>query len=87
MTGPRELLDTYAAAEAIDDDYKHPTYEDVAPEAVAALRAVLDLHRPNSKTIDQWTKCLHCHDQDGGDYRSWPCPTVQAITKELKAAE
>lgn len=85
MTDPRELLDAYASAEAIDDDYKHPTYEDVAPGAIAALRAALELHQPNSKIIDQWTRCRHCHDQDGSDYRPWPCPTVQAITEALAA--
>lgn len=40
------------------------------PRAVAALRAVLDLHPPNRDYGSVW--CFGCD-------RPWPCPTVAAI--------
>jgi hypothetical protein len=39
---------------------------------VAALRAVVELHRPIRDV------CLHC-----GEDTYFPCPTIQAIEKEL----
>ena len=42
-----------------------------------ALRAVVELHKP-------WNfGCSHCINIEGG-YMSYPCPTIQAIEKELK---
>jgi hypothetical protein len=79
VTNPRELLDAYAAAEAIDDDYKHPTYEQVAPEAIAALRAVLELHSAEDGG-SRW--CPACR-LDTGEPVDRPCPTEQAIIKAL----
>ena len=41
-----------------------------------ALRAVVELHKP-------WPGgCSHCINIEGG-YMSYPCPTIQAIEKEL----
>jgi hypothetical protein len=41
-----------------------------------ALRAVVELHKP-------WNfGCSHCINIEGG-YMSYPCPTIQAIEKEL----
>lgn len=43
---------------------------------VSALRAVVELHEP-------WNfGCSHCINIEGG-YMSYPCPTIQAIEKEL----
>ena len=54
------------------------------PQAVAALRAVLDLHQPRNRVtqsapghlVDTPGPCTAC-DWD------WPCPTVAAITEAL----
>ena len=46
-----------------------------------ALRAVVGLHKPQDITLpngDWGTNCTQC---DGWEY---PCPTIQAIEKELK---
>ena len=42
-----------------------------------ALRAVVELHKPTkNRSIEGW--CDVCT-----DYYQYPCPTIQAITKEL----
>ena len=44
--------------------------------AIHALKAVVELHKP-------WPGgCSHCINIEGG-YMSYPCPTIQAIEKEL----
>ena len=48
--------------------------------AVKALRAVVELHKSQEITLpngELGTNCILC---DGFDY---PCPTIQAIEKEL----
>lgn len=45
-----------------------------------ALRAVLELHRPVHNAYDtdySWWGCLMCEEV-------YPCPTIQAIEKELE---
>ena len=43
-----------------------------------ALRAVVELHKPTkNRSIEGW--CDVCT-----DYYQYPCPTIQAIEKELK---
>lgn len=69
MPDAHELLDAYAQGDP--------------PEALAALRAVLDLHAP-IEVIEGGLCCRHCFDQEG-DMAAWPCPTEQAITKALEA--
>jgi hypothetical protein len=49
-----------------------------------ALRAVVELHKPAFAVVDgvkgtEW--CYQCADQRG--YAEYPCPTIQAIEKEL----
>ena len=44
-------------------------------QALAALRAVVELHAPTQ--FGQFTWCSICYK------RSWPCSTIQAITREL----
>ena len=58
------------------DSYKAPGY--------MALRAVVELHKPSFAVVDgvkglEW--CYQCADQRG--YAKYPCPTIQAIEKEL----
>jgi hypothetical protein len=45
-------------------------------EAVKALRAVVELHRPEAQEHGQYEKCWNCN-------LLYPCPTIQAIEKEL----
>ena len=42
-----------------------------------ALRAVVELHKPRFPDVD--SSCQWCEDI----YRDYPCPTIQAIEKEL----
>lgn len=50
----------------------------------AALRAVVELHNPiynpNFEDSEPW--CWQC--AEGRGYAKYPCPTIQAIEKELK---
>jgi hypothetical protein len=48
-------------------------------QSIHALRAVVKLHRPQSFPFDEYLEaiCVPC-DTD------YPCPTIQAIEKELK---
>lgn len=45
--------------------------------AFSALRAVVELHRPEEQDHKQYEKCWNCN-------LLYPCPTIQAIEKELK---
>jgi len=49
-----------------------------------SLRAVVELHKPinnpNFPNVDEW--CWQC--ADGRGYAKYPCPTIQAIEKELE---
>ena len=57
-----------------------------------ALCAVVELHKPTywqNPTVPEWNgaNCTHCL-EDRGDYlppieANYPCPTIQAIEKEL----
>ena len=51
-------------------------------KALGALRAVLELHRPEGEMGVDALWCSECVRYDGG-MALWPCPTVQAITREL----
>jgi hypothetical protein len=49
-----------------------------------AIDAVVELHKPSFAVVDgvkglEW--CYQCADQRG--YAKYPCPTIQAIEKEL----
>ena len=58
------------------DSFKAPGYQ--------ALSAVVELHKPinnpNFPNVDEW--CWQC--ADGRGYAKYPCPTIQAIEKELQ---
>ena len=45
-----------------------------------ALRAVVELHKPQEITLPDGEWGANCIECDGYDY---PCPTIQAIEKEL----
>ena len=46
-----------------------------------ALRAVAELHKPEQLSEDEFA-CLGC--KVGTSQFGYPCPTIQAIEKELK---
>lgn len=46
---------------------------------VEALRAVVELHKPYLNYRGDECFCTNC-----GDVGQYPCPTIQAIEKELK---
>ena len=48
-----------------------------AIKVLKALRAVVELHKPRDYKAGNW--CIGCN----ADYE-YPCPTIQAIEKELK---
>ena len=49
----------------------------------AALRAVVELHKPMSDRMPDCAECVTIH-QGETDVVFYPCPTIQAIEKELK---
>ena len=51
------------------------------PIGLKALRAVVELHKPKSSHPDGWHEEIHC--AQGDDQFHYPCPTIQAIEKEL----
>lgn len=66
-----------------DDDFVTHARTDV-PALVAALRAVLDLHKPrdwHGKNI-----CDACSETEDSLFMEYPCPTVRAVADALGAA-
>ena len=55
-----------------DDDFDHVEFC-----RYNALRAVVQLHRPEVQEHGQYEKCWNCN-------LLYPCPTIQAIEKEIK---
>ena len=53
------------------------------PQAIAALRAVLLMHRPMNDLGSP--PCAHCLSEDSDEvaFVPWPCPTVRAIATAL----
>jgi hypothetical protein len=70
----------------IDDSTDGLKHEDIFPLLLAntqALRAVVELHEPAIVIYPkemQILMCMECGDEEGLRY---PCPTIQAIEKEL----
>jgi hypothetical protein len=56
-----------------------------ADDVYEACRAVVELHKPIKDEWIEYTTCKACRVGDD-DYYSpvYPCPTIQAIYKELK---
>ena len=57
-----------------------------------ALRAVVELHKPTDDGLGCSYEFIECHDGTGlgcdiprtcNQYKPYPCPTIQAIEKEL----
>ena len=69
-----ELLDRIAQAGLEPHGNVMPTH------LVLALRAVVELHRPQEITLPNGEWGNNCHLCDGWEY---PCPTIEAIEKEL----
>jgi hypothetical protein len=91
MTEPRAVLEAYAAQPYTDGAGGSQTRAECAPGAIAAMRAVLDLHhdRPSwngTEHVPSGT-CNACSErEDTYDDIPWPCPTVRAITTALEAS-
>ena len=62
----------------------------VKEPAVAALRAVVELHKATEATppwaYEKYLACSVCeiHTNDGAYFAEYPCPTIQVIEKELR---
>jgi hypothetical protein len=64
---------------AICDNY---SFKDSA-EPVKALRAVVELHKPDESDFpDEWESCVEC--SCNGYVAMYPCQTIKAIEKELE---
>ena len=51
------------------------------PTLVAALEAVLELHK-EVQWKESWPTCIHCNSGEGSPL-AYPCPTVTAINQAL----
>ena len=51
-------------------------------EYMSAIRAVVELHKPMSDRMPDCAECVTIH-QGETDVVFYPCPTIQAIEKEL----
>ncbi len=71
-----ELLDKFEDIEYWQDQYAGRTF-------LKALRAVVELHKPifYPDKPDSPVWCNQC--AEGRGYATYPCPTIQAIEKEL----
>ena len=74
-----ELLDKIEAIDYWQEHFANRTF-------LKALRAVVELHKPKGNFADTYIEgeptnpfCPECIDPD-----VYPCPTIQAIEKELK---
>lgn len=69
----------------IDKEIKCAEFEEICGDGgwsagAKALRAVVELHKPK-ELDDGEPKCMACETTDW--YKVYPCPTIQAIEKEL----
>ena len=74
-----ELLEEITANEEFYDDGTNRT------PSWSALRAVVELHKPFEKTIEETTYlfCAKCTDL-ANRQMNYPCEDIQAIEKELE---
>ena len=57
------------------------------PQSMRALRAVVELHKPSGQGLGYAAYCHQCMFNHGsGEIKNhaYPCPTIQAIEKELR---
>ena len=77
MTHDELLLDVSEVCNWYEDQER---FTEVVPYLLA-LRAVVELHKPDStggcNACEQWTN-------EGAYQLPYPCPTIQAIEKELR---
>ena len=73
---------TYDELLAICDNY---SFKDSA-EPVKALRAVVEIHKPDDKSYSGEIGCIGCgfNSEYGTLEQDYPCPTIQAIEEEIK---
>lgn len=76
-----ELLDKIEDIEYWQEQYAGKTF-------MKAIRAVVELHYPTSVSwASRLDYCMECSNWRGRDpelLRVYPCPTIQAIEKELR---
>jgi hypothetical protein len=56
----------------------------VVEQLTTALRAVVELHKPVQSYMFEEEACSHCSSEEDRSEILYPCPTIQAIEKELK---
>jgi hypothetical protein len=59
------------------------TYGALDKDAWSALRAVVELHKPVQSYMFDEEACSHCSSEEDRSEILYPCPTIQAIEKEL----
>lgn len=72
-----------------DDEYRGATEEiefiaharTALPQAVAALQAVMGVHRMTDDFYEPYKFCVACSSRDRTV--AWPCPTITTITETL----
>ena len=67
----RDYIDNFDAAGMVNEP------------AVKALRAVVELHKPVQSYMFEEEACSHCSSEEDRSETLYPCPTIQAIAKEL----
>ena len=72
----------------IDIQLRHlPSYFNAGDKTIAgmkALRAVVELHKPVQSYMFEEEACSHCSSEEDRLEILYPCPTIQAIERELK---
>lgn len=88
MTNAHVLLNAYAAETDFVRGDLNDDREYHAPLAFAALRAVLDLHKPtrDGHYCEECVRVRACCYDDVTAEAAWPCGTVDAITAALEAS-
>ena len=68
-----ETINTWLSIGQIHKDHMHGMAK--------ALRAVVELHKPHNEDSKY---CAGCEVDDPWYWNDYPCPTIQAIEKELR---
>ena len=81
MTHDELLVEITNAIE--DNDYDYSCAVISHTPMLQSLRAVVELHKPFDDKKHGHNYCKACQ-INGLGYRPYPCPTIQAITEQLK---
>jgi hypothetical protein len=74
-----ELLDKIEDIEYWQEQYAGKTF-------MKAIRAVVELHKPIKDEWIEYTTCKACRvDMDDHYSPEYPCPTIQAITRNINS--